>query len=364
MIKHINAIIESIKNMSSRFILLSIYASVPLLLCVSCWSDLDDMHGKIGEKLHYAGEKDTYTSGGVSFKMTFVPGGRTFPTGVDDNGDTGASPTPVIIAPTAVVPKAFWMAETEVTYELWFEVHTWAIANGYYFANPGRQGGRSIVSGPVGTDQHPVTTINWRDAMVWCNALTEYYNANNGGSSDLDCVYYSNYENTIILKDSSDGAYSGSINSTPGGHDNPYVKSNAKGFRLPGNLEWDMAARYKDGVSWTPGSWASGASADYTDFTATRLVAWFGNSTIQGTGNTETTQPVKSKKENALGLYDMSGNVWEWCFDWGIEVEVKRSARSGSWFTSPHALRVGRFIGQTFPYDESESMGFRFARTE
>jgi hypothetical protein len=36
---------------------------------------------------------------------------------------------------------------------------------------------------------HPVTTVNWRDSRVWCNALTEYYNAKHGADTDLDCVY-------------------------------------------------------------------------------------------------------------------------------------------------------------------------------
>lgn len=70
-----------------------------------------------------------------------------------------------------VPSKSYEMAQTEVTYELWNAVHTWAFANGYTFANAGRKG-----SNGSGSDQQPVTTVSWREAMVWCNALTEYCN--------------------------------------------------------------------------------------------------------------------------------------------------------------------------------------------
>jgi len=377
MIEHIIAKIESIKKIRKGLPALLVCAVVPLLLSASCWSSLDDMYGKIGDDLHQAGEKVTYTAGGVSFKMAFVPGGRTFPTGIDDNGDPGVETTQ-LVAPTATVPKAFWIAETEVTYELWYAVHMWAttdagdgrradggILYSFVFENlkkprAGDDGSELALPGP--DKDEPVTYLNWRDAMVWTNALTEYYNANNGAAADLDCVYYTDSEYNTPIRSADNAA----IVITPGGQDNPFVKSNSRGFRLQGSLEWDMAARYRDGVSWTPGSWASGASADHTDFAATDLVAWFGNSTSAPTGNAVTTHPVKSKKENALGLYDMSGNVWEWCFDWGIEpvAYTKRSARGGSFVYESDRLQVGRVVGQADPEDESNNMGFRFAKTE
>jgi formylglycine-generating enzyme required for sulfatase activity len=364
MIEKINCGVKTIKKVRRTLLSLSICAALPLLLTASCWSDLDDMHGKIGYELHYAGEKITYTAGGISFKMSFVPGGRTFPMGVDDNGAGGDGIT--VVAPTATVAKSFWIAETEVTYELWYAVRVWAVdaargANVYNFSNNGimGNGGGSV------TDQHPVTTINWRDAMVWTNALTEYYNANNGTNADLDCVYYSDSGYNVPIRSVTNNEY---LNVAPGQEDNPYVKPGAKGFRMTGSLEWDMAARYRDGISWTPGNFASGATSVYTDFDATDLVAWFGNSLIYGIGNTTGTNPVKLKKENALGLYDMSGNVWEWCFDWGVKIpnDNKRSARGGAWNSLDPlvGLQVGRLIGQTDLWEESGLMGFRFARTD
>ncbi len=70
---------------------------------------------------------ETFTADGVSFNMIYVPG-KSFPTGTDDLG-------------TATVASAYWIGETQVTYELWNKVYTWAIANGYTFANSGHMGG-------------------------------------------------------------------------------------------------------------------------------------------------------------------------------------------------------------------------------
>ena len=76
------------------------------------------------------------------------------------------------------------------------EVYIWATngigrtgAGQYTFANAGTMG-----DGTGDTNQHPVTTVNWRDSMVWCNALTEWYNAQNGTS--YECVY--TYSSAII----------------------------------------------------------------------------------------------------------------------------------------------------------------------
>jgi formylglycine-generating enzyme required for sulfatase activity len=297
--------------------------------------------------------------GGISFNMKFVPGG-TFPTGTGTQTkvtDSGANPVTVSIP--------FWIAETEITYELWYAVRTWARANGYTFANPGREGHDGTISNPSGASptansQEPVTTMNWRDAIVWCNALTEYYNANNGSNPDLECVYYTNETYTAILKDSSDGVYDESVNFANGSSDMPYVKTAANGFRLPEELEWNCAARYKDGINWTAGSFASGATADYSNSTATGLVAWYNTNSGGGT------HTVKSKTgyANALGVYDMSGNVFEWVFSirsFGAGT-LDRSEKGGSWSSTASYLRIGA-RDYDFPYDEYYYLGFRIVRT-
>jgi len=302
---------------------------------------------------------------GVVFTVNEVPAINSFPTGMDDGGTY------------STVGRAYYIAQTEVTYELWKAVHDWATSDArgsakYSFANPGVMGGdESGYGNSAGGAQQPVTSISWRDAMVWCNALTEYYAAK--GGTGYDCVYYTDAAYTNPIRTSTSDA----IDTTSGTQDNPYVKAAATGFRLPTGMEWELAARYiKDANSdndicdageYYPGDFASGADADYND-TAT---ADFDEDTdIQGTGDVavytansgNVTASVKSKSPNALGLYDISGNVWEWCFDWETEGS-DRVMRGGSYYFSAQDQRIG-FDNYFDPSNKGAHLGFRVARTK
>ncbi len=284
---------------------------------------------------HEAGYSEDYSAGGVLFKMVYVPG-KTFYTSTDDSG-------------TATVDNAFWIAETEVTYELWYQVYTWATSNGYSFANPGREGKDGSDGGePTAAKKEPVTSVSWRDVMVWCNALTEYYNAQNATS--YTCVYK---DGETPIRDSSNATQCDSV----------VPDKNANGFRLLKSNEWELAARYRDDSNsdgdimdsgeYYPGDYASGATADYNDTTATGLVAWYSDNSDNHPHD------VKTKKENALGLYDMSGNVWEWCF---TADDSKRIVRGGSYGNGTTYLQVGS-LGSYPSFIVDISIGFRFCRT-
>jgi len=305
--------------------------------------------------LEINGDTYTYTlSGGTVFNAILTPDiatTKTFPCNIDADDDYDEA------SDVVNVPARFIMGETEVTYQLWKEVYDWATdtARGsgkYTFANAG-----AIGYGSSTTNQHPVTMINWRDTIVWCNALTEYYNANNGSETDLVCVY--TYSGAIIRdsRDSNATACDNAVQSTTG-----------KGFRLPTSIEWEYAARYRGNDSantvsgytnpyYTQGDSASGAIADYNNASATSAVAVY---------DVSSTAVVKSKGTtgaNALGLYDMSGNVWEWCFDWHPDYSGSdRVLRGGGFDSSAFYMQVGNVVDYA-PYFESSSGGFRFSRT-
>ena len=281
---------------------------------------------------------DTLTVGGIGFNMVSVTGGYTFPTGTDDSG-------------SAAVSAAYNIATTETTYNLWYAVYTWATTDAgsglrtdggelYSFANAGKEGSTGTAGAAPATTGQPVTTINWRDAMVWANALTEYYNATN--STSYECVY--KISDTPI-RDSQDTNHTDC--------DDVTQDTSAKGFRLLTSNEWEEAARYKDGSSWTLGSYASGATADYSDSTATEEVAWY------VADSNSASNVVETKTSNSLGLYDMSGNVWELCFDLD---DTSRVIRGGSWNNSSSSMQIGK-VSSVDPDYVSNSLGFRLART-
>ncbi|MFC1671279.1 immunoglobulin-like domain-containing protein [Spirochaetota bacterium] len=314
-----------------------------------------------------AGYQETYTADGVSFKMSHVSGGLTFPTGTADDN-------------TSTVNNPYWIAETEVTYELWYKVYQWAaIGTGggatgegeYTFANTGIPG-HDGTSGTETTSQEPVTTINWRSAMVWTNALTEWYNAQKGTS--YDCVYNTDSGYITPFREVNDTA---SLFDDPGDQDNPYVNPGAKGFRLLTSMEWELAARYRgsdqtnvvtntingidfsnpsDSIYWTKGNSASGAMDNYDNATANSVVAVYDNGTVNSTAE------VKSKGisgANTLGLYDMSGNVHELCFT----TTSNRVTRGGSWAGGPSLLQAGYIFTLIPNYSAGDFLGFRFARS-
>jgi formylglycine-generating enzyme required for sulfatase activity len=350
---------DDMKNLFLTVYLLLFFA---LLSCDSSGGGSNDGGGEDSNREFSAGEKETFMADSLSFVMAYLPGGLNYMAGVNDDGDKnndGDTTDPEDEPGGTHVSNAYWIGETEVTYELWDKVYDWATdpargADIYTFANTGTMG-----YGAGAANQDPVVTVNWRDCMVWCNALTEWYNTQAG--TNYGCVYLIS-ENPVRDSQDSNGAVC----------DNVSQNTSAKGFRLPTSDEWELPARYIDDKNsdgdiidtgeYYPGDFLSGADADYDD---TPTSDYDADGDIEGSGDVANytssgTMAVKSKSPNALGLYDMSGNVYEWCFDLSGSERVNRGA---SYIQIASVLQIGEWNDSSPDY-EFRNLGFRLAKTQ
>ena len=130
-------------------------------------------------------------------------------------------------------------------------------------------------------------------------------------------------------------------------------------FALPTEAQWEYACRAETTTKYYFGDDAS-KLGDY---------AWFNKNAFEV--NEKYAHPVGKKKPNAFGLYDMHGNVWEWCQDWygdyqstsaidpsGPTGGKRRVMRGGSWYDSPFGCRSAGRLG-FFPVMRSGDIGFR-----
>jgi formylglycine-generating enzyme required for sulfatase activity len=259
----------------------------------------------------------------------------------------------VFIEGRTVTLSPFSIAKYETTYELWYEVYQWATSHGYTFANPGREGhdgsdGAAPTS--AGTAKYePVTYINWRDTVVWCNAYSEM--------SAKDPVYYTDTGYGTILRVSTNTW------GTDTAADKAVIKPGANGYRLPTEAEWEYAACGGKAPSPTGSfayKWAgTNIENDLKDY------AWYSSNSGYAT------HPVGVKEPNGLGLFDMSGNVDEWCWDWydtvsggtvtdpaGPGLGVSRVYRGGCWYFIVNPCAVADRMS-TDPIWATFTSGFR-----
>jgi formylglycine-generating enzyme required for sulfatase activity len=176
-------------------------------------------------------------------------------------------------------------------------------------------------------DDYPVYKVTWYEAARYCNGLSEaeglekaYTITGNGAAPGVTCDFTKN------------------------------------GYRLPTEAEWEYAAR-------------GGQNFDYSGSDDRNAVGWF----YENSGGK--THPVEGKAPNAYGLYDMSGNVWEWCWDWflnypsgnktdptGPDTGTQRVNRGGAWdrHLNQNDTVANRY--SDYPDYDLSTIGFRVVR--
>jgi formylglycine-generating enzyme required for sulfatase activity len=245
--------------------------------------------------------------------------------------DFRADATPVISKMTEMVPvqggtlpqgselagqtvDSFQIGKYEVTWGLWKEVRDWAVANnkGYDLANIGN-------TYPQGrADNFPVVYVSWYDAVKWCNALSE-----KEGLLPVYQVNWETYKNGQIV---------------------PVVNKASNGYRLPAEKEWEWAAR--GGLSSKGYTYSGSNDPD--------AVAWTQENTKRET------KVVGTKQPNELGIHDMSGNVFEWCWD---KKNANRRLRGGTWFYPAERSNITRRERDSLnPDGRYGPFGFRVAK--
>jgi formylglycine-generating enzyme required for sulfatase activity len=163
-----------------------------------------------------------------------------------------------------------------------------------------------------------VINVNWYEVAKWCNAKSE--------KEGLTAVYTAN----------------GTTYKT--GQADPMVSSTADGYRLPSEAEWEWAAR----------GGASSQGFTYSGSNDVDTVAWHYDNSGGGS------KAVRTKAANELGIYDMSGNVWEWCED--VLYTSRRCLRGGSWTSGAGFSAVGERNSGS-PGGRGAQIGFRLTRS-
>ncbi|WP_461257411.1 formylglycine-generating enzyme family protein, partial [Treponema sp. R80B11-R83G3] len=213
----------------------------------------------------------------------------------------------------------------------------------YFNGTTGKEPAATEVQG-----KRPVEQVNWYNAIVFCNTLSM--------KEGLNPAY--------SILGSTDPSAWGAVPTTNNDAiwDAVIIVSGANGYRLPTEAQWEYAAKggNQNAQGWT--------GYTYSGSDTIGDVAWI------SANSGRITHEVGKKAPNALGLYDMSGNVWEWCWDWYGTYENKvqsdptgavsgtdRISRSGGY---GHSAETSRSVRRSsdYPSYTDINLGFRLVR--
>ena len=191
-------------------------------------------------------------------------------------------------------------------------------------------------------NKKPVECISWWDCLEFCNKLSEKYNLKpvyDLSQKDKEIFKIIHLDGEIVEESKSNF-------------------KNTEGFRLPTELEWEwFASGGQKAID------EKTFNCKYSGSNKIDEVAWYAKNFCCEDEETKGTHIVGIKKANQLGLYDCTGNVWEWCFDIKSSIEKEsRRLRGGSWYNANFDCTVlGRFFNEA--KNLNYSIGFRIVRT-
>jgi formylglycine-generating enzyme required for sulfatase activity len=251
--------------------------------------------------------------------------------------------------------KPFYIAPTEVTYA---QIALYCYDNGldpktFHFAGWGaEEANRAAVR------------VNWYDAIRYCNWLSEQT-----GYMNLAYDIYAEIDGVSRIITPKDSIYWKETEYGRVFWDSIVYDITSKAYRLPTEAEWEYAASSYSKLGKNPPSTRGKQLYAGTDsLNELQNYAWYREN------SSSRAQKVKTKEPNRLGIYDMSGNVWEWCFDaydaekpfeklaYMGEVSTGRRLRGGSWYSGASDCGVQYRDGDDPDY-RSYNSGFRLTRT-
>ena len=279
-------------------------------------------------------------TGVAAATLRIPPGMALIPAGPFTMGDTLDGM--IDETPVTTTVSAFYMDVNLVSYSQWLSVYLWATNHGYGFVHPGA--GKAA--------NHPVQTVDWYDAVKWCNARSE--------QAGLTPVYYTDAGLTVPYRT---------------GEVAVYANWTAKGYRLPTEAEWEKAAR--GGLSGQRFPWGNVITENLANYYGNTLFTYDagpnGYNAAFTNGATPYTSPAGYFAPNAYGLYDMAGNAFAWCWDLygtpyaggtdprGAVSGTFRVMRGGSWLSNAPLVRCAdRDVDG--PANAGSLGGFRCAR--